>query len=255
MHALHHTGLRQGGRDVVPVSDVGDRAPGQRPEPLSQGQHVGDGLAGMLLVGQRVDDAKGRRGGGEILQHLLRERTNDDGIHPAFQVLGHVLRGLATAKRHFRRHQDRLASQLADRDLEGHARAQRRLVEEQRHVPALERCLEAAAAGRPRLLEPRGQREAGIQLARREVREREKRARPGAGALRRRGPRRRRDRLHLDVAACRGRSSHVRYSPLMRTYSALRSHVQTTAAPLPPAPRSTCTSISGCFRYSAAAGA
>ena len=39
-------------------------------------------------------------------------------------------------------------------------------------------------------------------------------------------------------------SAHVRYSPLIRTYSALRSHVHTVASPAPPVPRSTWTSIS-----------
>ena len=108
--------------------------PASASEPLLQREQVGHGLARVLLVGERVDDVQARRGGGELLEDLLRERADDDRIHPALEIARDVGRRLAPAERHVGGNQDRIAAQLAHRDLEGHPRAQRRLVEEQRDV-------------------------------------------------------------------------------------------------------------------------
>src|SRR5688572_27592936 len=52
----------------------------------------------------------------------------------------------------------------------------------------------------------------------------------------------------------RRRVDHERYSPLIRTYSALRSQVQIVAPALPPVPRPTSMRTSAFFRYSPACG-
>src|SRR6185436_10489919 len=114
--------------------------------------------------------------------------------------------------------------------------AQRRLLEEERHVTACQR-----GGGRRLGAQP----PVGLHLARQleqllerpviEIEDGEKVF--GLGG-------RRRDGVH-----------HVRYSPLIFTYSAVRSHVQTVASPPPPVPRSTSIDTSFCFRCSAALGA
>ena len=134
VQAQHHRGLRQRGRDVVAVADVRDGASLQPAESLLQSEHVGHGLTWVFLVGQRIDHVEARRGSGELLENLLRERADDHRIHPALEIARDVGGRLASAQRHIRRNQNRIPAELADRDLEGHPRAQRRLVEEQRDV-------------------------------------------------------------------------------------------------------------------------
>ena len=51
--------------------------------PLGQRQAVGQRLAGMLLVGQRVDHAQPRRRRGERLEPRLRERADHDARRPS----------------------------------------------------------------------------------------------------------------------------------------------------------------------------
>ena len=92
---------------------------------------------------------------------------------------------------------------------------------------AAPRAGQSSAVGRRRTgperalsLEPRGQREAGLQLLRREIEDRQE----AAGHRRLFGTSRHAIRLSHDRE-----TAHVRYSPLMRTYSALRSQVHTVA--------------------------
>ena len=183
-------------------------------EPLLQREQVGHGLARVLFVGQRVDHVQTRRGGGELLEDLLRERADDNRIHPALEVARDVGRRLASAERHVGGNQDRIAPQLTDRDLEGHAGAQRRLVEEQRDVSSRQRRLDSTTSGGARLLESRRLCEAGGQFLRRHVGQRQERAR--AGRLRMAGPCRARglERLHARARSGRSRSTHVRVLPV-----------------------------------------
>ncbi len=149
--AQHRRGLRERGGNVVAVADEGNRAAAQAAEPFGQRQAVGQRLAGMLFVGQRVDDAQPRRGVGESLETRLRERADDRSGDPALEVAGDVGDGLAAAERNVFRRLDRVAAELADRNLERRARAQRRLLEEQRNVQALERLFVAPVRGARRL--------------------------------------------------------------------------------------------------------
>ena len=130
------------------------------------------------------------------------------------------------------------AAQLPRGDLERRPRPQRRLLEQHRHVAAREEL-------RGRGMRPRAT------------------ARLSSGSPARCSARDRRRRSRRTDRKClRGREadravlvwSHVRYSALIRTYSALRSQVQ-TVDDAAPAPRSTDTVMSVPRRYSAASAA
>ena len=72
----------------------------------------------------------------ELFDDLLRERADHDGVHPALEIARDVGDRFAFAQRHFGRDEHRRAAELTNRDLEGDPGPERRLVEEQRDVPA-----------------------------------------------------------------------------------------------------------------------
>ena len=191
----------------------------------------------MLLVGQRVDDVQARRRGGELLEHVLRERADDDGVDPALEVARDVGHRLAAAERHVRLQRD---------DVRRRARGWR------------SRRSSACAATASRTAARRGGRRARRPSARAaRARARASRARPASrqrsssagvevedrqevlAACRRLG--------HCDPSAVRG--AQVRYSALIRTYSALRSHVHTVDVARAGARGRPSTSMSVPFRY------
>ena len=137
----HHGRLRQRCGDVVAVADERDRAPRQLAQALLQRQAVGQRLARMLLVGERVDDPEARGGDGERLEARLGVGADDGAVDPAFQIPRDVGDRLARAEGFLARWLDHVAAELADRDLEGRTRPQRRLLEQQRDVLAFERLL------------------------------------------------------------------------------------------------------------------
>jgi hypothetical protein len=80
---------------------------------LLQRQEVGDRLARMLLVGERVDTcsaAPPRR----TPEHLLREGADDDRVDPALEIARDVGDRLAPAERDVRLQRDDVAAELAD---------------------------------------------------------------------------------------------------------------------------------------------
>ena len=102
-------------------------------------QAVGQRLTRVFFVGERVDDPQPRRGGGERFEARLRVGADHRAVHPALEVARHVLDRLAAAERDVLGRLDDVAAELADRDLERRAGPERRLLEQQRDVPALER--------------------------------------------------------------------------------------------------------------------
>ena len=130
--AEHRRRVHERGRDVVAVADVGDRAAAQRPEPLLQREEVGERLAGMLLVGERVDRRAAAAAAANSCSSVLREGPDDHGVDPAFEVARDVGDRLAAAERDVGLQRDDMPAELADRDLERRPRAQRRLVEQHR---------------------------------------------------------------------------------------------------------------------------
>ena len=73
--------------------------PRRLPELLGQRQAVGQRLAGMFLVGERVDDVQARRGVGESFEPRLRERADDRAGDPALEIARDVGDRLAAAER------------------------------------------------------------------------------------------------------------------------------------------------------------
>ena len=137
--AEHQRGVHERHRDVVAVADVGDRASLYGAPLLAQRQHVRQGLARVLVVAEGVDHPQARRGRGERLEHLLRERPDDNAIDPAFEVARNIRDRLTLAQCRVRLERHDVAPELDDRDFERGARAQRCLLEQHRDVTALER--------------------------------------------------------------------------------------------------------------------
>jgi len=61
VHPHLHAAEQQGVRHVVAVPEVRERQPGEVSPPLADRQEVGERLARMLEVGERVDDGDGGR--------------------------------------------------------------------------------------------------------------------------------------------------------------------------------------------------
>ena len=127
--AQHRAGVRQRHGDVVAVADERQRRAFERAQAFPQRQHVGQRLARMFLVGERVDDVHRGRGFGKPIQPLLRERADDGAVEPALEVARDVLDGFPPAERDVGRRFDHFAAQFPDGDRERRARAQRRLLE------------------------------------------------------------------------------------------------------------------------------
>ncbi len=137
--AEHDRALRQRRRDVVAVADERDRAARPFAPHFFQRLQVGQRLARVLGVAQRVHDVKARRRVRELEQRRVRVGPHDDALDPALEIASHVDGRLALAERGDRVWRDDVAAELAHGDLEGRDRAQRRFLEQQRDVSAAER--------------------------------------------------------------------------------------------------------------------
>src|SRR5205085_11311789 len=147
----------------------------------------------------------------------LRKRPHDRREYPPFEVARDVGDRLAAAECRVRRRLDHVAAELAYGNLERGPRPQRRFLEEQRDVKAIERLRMRHARGTGGFQLP-GHPQALFERLGTKVANREK---PDG------------------CAADAWPHGHVRYSALMRTYSALRSQVHMRERPGPPVPRST----------------
>ena len=129
----------------------------------------------MLVVGQRVDDVKPARAGGELPEQTLREGADDHRIDPAFQAARDVRDRLPLTERDIRLQADRLAAELTNPHFERRSRAERRFLEEHRHVAAAEHvCGRGLRAERAIGLEARAQLEASLEVGRIQIENREK---------------------------------------------------------------------------------
>ena len=198
--------------------------PSSDPELLAQRQHVRQRLARMLLVGQRIDDVQRAARPRRSREPLLRERADDRRPRPSARDCAR--RPRASRDRQAR-HADggSITSPPSSRTaiVNVDPRPQRRLLEQKRDV------LAARAAGAS-AVRRRGR--ASARAASVQARDRARRAsdrgptespapRSDVRAIGRLRPIAR-DQPRLGFAAS---SAHVRYSALMRTYSALKSHV------------------------------
>src|SRR5262245_29866300 len=133
--------------DVVPVADPGQAQAAEVEPSLPQREKVGERLAGVLVVRERIHhrDACVTR---EIVDGRLRERPGRDDVNPPPEVPGDVSDRLAPPEPDILpREVDGGAAQLRHAHLERHARPERRLLEDEGQ--------RVAGEGRPRLAGPR----------------------------------------------------------------------------------------------------
>ena len=126
---------------VVAVAHVGELQPAQVAEAFLQREEIGERLAGMKFVRERVDH--GNVGvGGEIVERFLREDARHDALHPALEIFRDVANRLAFGQlRAGVIEKNGRAAEIGDARLEGHARAQRGLFEDQHeHAGRRETC-------------------------------------------------------------------------------------------------------------------
>src|SRR4029453_16318403 len=157
-------GEQQAVGDVVAVAQVRQADPGKAALGLADGLEVGQGLAGVGVVGEGVDhwDAAAP---GQALQALLGEGAQDDGVDVPRQDGGGVLQGLAPPELELGPGQgQRIAAELVDGDLEGDPGAGRGLLEDEG-----DRAAAQGAAGAPVGLVPVGPVQQGDQLVRLDV--------------------------------------------------------------------------------------
>ena len=124
--------------NVVAVAYVSEVEPSGRAEVLFKRHEIGQRLAGMLEVGERVDDRHARVGG-HLGDGVVRVGAQHDHVHPALQVPRHVGDGFALAQRRVGLvDEDRVAAHGVDAGLESQARAQAGLLEHQHHLLGVE---------------------------------------------------------------------------------------------------------------------
>ena len=127
-------------RHVIAVADEGQLQSVQAAEMLLHREHVGQRLAGMIKIAQRVDHRHARPAR-QFIDGGLRENARDDALGPAIQIAGDIFHRLAFPDGAGGDHG--IAAELLDGELEGHAGAQRRLFEQQSKVAAGQRLSEA----------------------------------------------------------------------------------------------------------------
>ena len=124
---------------VVAVADVREFQAAQSAEALLEREEIGQRLAGMIFVRERVDHGN-IRVGSEFFKSFLREDARDDSLHPTLEILGNVADGLALAEAGGSVIEKRgRSAEIGDADLESDARAQRGLLEDQHEDAAGQR--------------------------------------------------------------------------------------------------------------------
>src|SRR4051794_15285527 len=152
MHARDGAGEQQRVGHVVAVTEVGQRDAGEGSLVLADRLQVSERLAGMGVVGQRIDH-RHRRRCGKCGDPVLAKGADHDGVDVTRQHLRGVFDRLAaTELRGAGVEDDGMAAELGDADLEGQPGPGRGLLEHNRHG--------ARASQRPRreaiLLHPVG---------------------------------------------------------------------------------------------------
>ncbi len=131
-------GEHEGVADVVSVADVGEVKTLRGAEALFEGEEVGDGLAGVFEVGERVDDGD-FGAGGHLGDGVVGVGAEDDEAHPALDVVGHIGEALALAEGGLGLvDEDGVAAEGVDGGFEGEAGAEGRLLEEHDHLAGVE---------------------------------------------------------------------------------------------------------------------
>ena len=122
-------------RHVVAIAHIRQTAVLHISKPLQQREIVGQRLAGMLQIAERVNHRHT-----SVLRHafdgLLRERAQHNQVHPSLQVVRHVAQLLARIESFVSLvDKHRRAAQAHHSGLERQPGSQRRLLEEHHHLP------------------------------------------------------------------------------------------------------------------------
>src|SRR5262249_55873019 len=126
---------------VVAVADKDDRSPGHVAEYFAHRQKIAHGLTGVIVVGKTVDHGAGCMAC-ELIDRLLLENAQDDGVDIATDDAREIGNALARAEADFAALEKQArAARLRHGRLKTDARAQRRLLENQRHDLALKQWL------------------------------------------------------------------------------------------------------------------
>ena len=150
---------------VGAVAEVGQFQSLQLPLVFAQGEQVREDLAGVVLVGQGVDEGHGGAFG-HRLESVLAEGAPDDGVDVAGQDAAGVLQGFFPSELGGAAvDDDGVAAELGDAHLEGESGAGRVLLEDDADAA---RALEGTGRER-RLLQGRGEVEDLALLRGREV--------------------------------------------------------------------------------------
>src|SRR5258705_1781531 len=129
--AEHRAQQQERVADVVAVAHPGQAQLGEIDPALVEREEVGHRLTGVLEVGQSVDHRDGGVGR-EPFERRVREHAGRHPVDPPGEVARHVGNRLALAHPDLLRGQvDPGPAELHHRDIEGHAGAQRRLLEDQ----------------------------------------------------------------------------------------------------------------------------
>ena len=83
--------------DIIPVANVSDLQSAQAAEPLLESEEIGQRLAGMVAVRERVNH-RDACVFSESINRFLREGTRDDSLNPALEIFRYVGNGFALAQ-------------------------------------------------------------------------------------------------------------------------------------------------------------
>src|SRR5208337_2002908 len=115
-------------------------------ELLFQSEIVGERLAGMEFIGERVDHGD-VDAGRHLFQDALLVNTRDDALHPTLEVAGHIRDGFTLAQPRLGViEEDHIATHALDADLKRDARAQGWFLKDEGNVLAAQHGGEARGA-------------------------------------------------------------------------------------------------------------
>ncbi len=119
---------------MLPSPDVGQLESFKGAKFFFEGEEIGERLARVKFVRERVDD-RNRNVGSHLFENALLVDASDDALHPLLEVARDIRNGFAFAEAGLRVVQeDHEAAHALDADFKSDTRAQGRLLKNQRDV-------------------------------------------------------------------------------------------------------------------------
>src|SRR5580765_7738041 len=141
MHAETRGEIDQGIADIVAIANVGEFETAECAEFFFEGEEIGERLAGMEFIGERVDH-RNVGIGGHFFENALVINAGDDALHPAVEIASDIGYGFARAERSGGLgviEENHGAAHALDTDVESYAGAEGRLFENEGDKFALQR--------------------------------------------------------------------------------------------------------------------